>query len=64
MPATQTVYPTINPDCMPESSQYELAKATFKSMLRFFERPGELERCEAWKRERDQRQSMAQKGEE
>jgi len=64
MPAAQTICPTLSLDRMPESSQYEFAKATLKSMLRFFDGPGEAERFEAWKRERDQRQSVAQKGEE
>lgn len=64
MPAARKVYPTLNPDLIPESTQYSIAKATFKSMLRFLERPGEMERFEAWRREREQRQNMAQKGEE
>ena len=63
MPDSKPAYPTLSLDRMRESTQYEIAKGTFKAMLRFFERPGEMERFEAWKRERDQRQIEAQKGE-
>ena len=64
MPATQTVYPTLNPDLMPECTKYEFSKATFWEVVNHMKQPGYTERLEAWKRERDQRQSMARKGEE
>ncbi|MBR3503843.1 MAG: hypothetical protein IKO07_06315 [Clostridia bacterium] len=64
MADAKPVYPNLTDERMPWYVQYSIAKAVFKDMLRFFDRPGELERFEAWKRERDQRQSMAQKGEE
>ena len=64
MATEKPAYPTLNLDRMPEYSQYSVAKATFKAMLRFFERPGELERFEAWKAERDARLAAEQNNEE
>ncbi|MBQ8971658.1 MAG: hypothetical protein IJ074_01060 [Clostridia bacterium] len=62
MPAAvdQSAFPTLNPDRIPEHAQYEIAKSTFKSILRYFEQPGVQERFEVWKAERDQRQSKVE----
>ena len=62
MPAAvdQSAFPKLNPDSIPEHAQYEIAKATFKSILRYFEQPGVQERFEVWKAERDQRQSKVE----
>lgn len=59
----QTAYPTLNPDRIPESTKYEIAKATFQSVFRYFEQPGVQEKFEKWMAERDQRLEAAQKGE-
>lgn len=59
----QSVYPTLNPDRIPESAKYEIAKATFQSVCRYFEQPGVQEKFEKWMAERDQRLKVAQKGE-
>lgn len=59
----QTAYPTLNPDRIPESTKYEIAKATFQSVFQYFEQPGVQEKFEKWMAERDQRLEAVQKGE-
>lgn len=48
-------YPTLNPDRMPECTQYETAKATFKAVRQYFDQPGVQERFEAWQAEQERR---------
>lgn len=59
----QTAYPTLNPDRIPESTKYEIARATFRAVCRYFEQPGVQEEFEKWRAERDRRLKAAQKGE-
>ena len=58
------VYPTLIPELMPESSVYEFARSTFWNVVEAMKNPKFNEEYEAWKKERDQRQNVAQKGEE
>ena len=48
----KTTYPALNPDRIPESVKHEIAKVTFQSVLRYFEKPGVQEKFERWKAER------------
>ena len=65
MLADRSVYPTLNPSLIPESTQYTIARTFGKGLIRFFlDRPGEQERFEAWKAERDARLAVEQNNEE
>ena len=44
--------PTLNPANMSEYQQHEVAKATIKELLNFFDQPEVQKRFEEWKRER------------
>ena len=64
MADAKPVYPNLTDERMPWYVQYSIAKAVFKDMLRFFDRPGELERFEAWKAERDAQREAEQNNEQ
>ena len=60
--AVKKELPVLNPESIPASAQYEIAKATFKAIRRYFEQPGVQGRFEAWKAE--QERLKTQKGEQ
>lgn len=60
--AAQKKYPILKSERIPASAQYEIAKATFKAIRRYFEQPGVQGRFEAWKAE--QERLKTQKGEQ
>ena len=49
--AVKKELPALNPERIPASAQYEIAKATFKAVRRYFEQPEVQDRFEAWKNE-------------
>lgn len=60
--AVKKELPALNPERIPASAQYEIAKATFKAVRRYFEQPEVQERFEAWKSEQARRKAENPEG--
>lgn len=65
MPDGELVYPTLNPGLIPEYTQYSIARAFGKNIIRYFQdRPEVFAEIEARSAERDARLAGEQISEE